>query len=511
MDDKIAIIDLGSNSVHVLIMKIYKNKSYKMIDHVKEMVRLSEGMGEELTLKKEPMNRTITTLKLFNKLIKVYDVKNVICLATAAVRIAKNRDDFIKKVKRETGFKIEVISGMEEAYYDFVGVINTIDIKDCIIVDIGGASTEIILVKDRMVKEAISLPFGAVLVTERFLSKDIINKESLKTLEEHLANQFSNIKWLNDNKRLPIVGLGGTIRTIAKMDRKKIQFPFESLHNYQVTPDEVLYVYNRVSNLNLKQRKNIPGMNKDRADIITGGLAPLISLMKYIETEKIIISGNGLREGVFFKKYLQTVDSINTIDLNRNVIDDVLAHSINNILKRYDANIRHSYHVQQLALSLFDQTKELHGLGEAERKLLKVGALLHDIGMYVDYYNHHKHGFYLMINSRLYGLNNRELVICAFIVAMHREDKFEQNWRKYEMLINKRDYHIIEFLSLFARLAEKLDRSEYSKIKDIYCNIHENSIDIKLKTDEDGELEIVSALKFKKDFKRLLKKNLNII
>lgn len=366
------------------------------------------------------------------------------------------------------------------------------------------------MVKDRMVKEAISLPFGAVLLTERFLSKDIINQDRLKILEEFLLNKFRGIEWLDENKGLPIVGVGGTIRTIAKMDRKKIRFPFESLHNYQVTKEEVLYIYERVSNTNLKQRKRIPGMNNDRADIITGGLTPLISLMKYLGTEKLIISGKGLREGVFFKKYLEAVDSINTLDPERNIIDDVLIHSIDNILRRYEANIRHSYHVQQLALSLFDQTKELHGLGEGERKLLKVGALLHDIGMYVDYYNHHKHGFYLMINSRLYGLNNRELVICAFIVALHREDKFDQSWQKFKMLIDKRDYQIIKILSLFTRLAEKLDRSEYSKIKDIYCEIHENTIDIKLKTDDDGELEIVSALKFKKDFRRLLKKNLNI-
>lgn len=510
MEDKIAIIDLGSNSVHVLIMKIYQNGSYKMMDHVKEMVRLSEGMGEELTLKQQPMNRTIATLKLFKKLIKVYEVANVFCVATAAVRTAKNKDYFIERVKKETGFEIEVISGIEEACYDFIGVINTIDIKDCIIVDIGGASTEIILVKDRMVKEAISLPFGAVLLTERYLSKDIIKQKSLKVLEEYLINQFRGIEWLEINKGLPIVGLGGTIRTIAKMDRKKIRFPFESLHNYQVTSEEVSYIYEKVSSVNLKQRKRIPGMNKDRADIITGGLTPLISLMKFLGTKRIIISGKGLREGVFFKRYLETVRSINTIDSDRTIIDNVLIHSIDNILRRYEANIRHSYHVQQLALSLFDQTKELHGLGEEERKLLKVGALLHDIGMYVDYYNHHKHGFYLMINSRLYGLNNRELVICAFIVAMHREDKFDQSWQKYKMLINKRDYQIIQFLSLFTRLAEKLDRSEYSKIKDIYCDIQENTIDVKLKTDEDGELEIASALKFKKEFRRLLKKNLNI-
>ncbi|EOD01377.1 exopolyphosphatase [Caldisalinibacter kiritimatiensis] len=499
---KLAIIDLGSNSIRVIIMRINNDGSYIMLDQAKEMVRLSEGMGKELTLKSEPINRTIHTLKLFKKLIQSHSVDEVHCITTAAVRRAKNRYEFLKTVKKETGLEFRVISGEKEAYYDYLGVINTIDIQDCIMIDVGGASTEIAWIENRLIKEVISLPFGAVILTEDFLDKDIITKDMIKNLENYILEEFNNIKWLKKAKGLPIIGVGGTIRTIAKVDKKKIKFPLVSLHNYKMNIEEVSEVYKKVTSTKLKDRKKIPGVSKDRADIIAGGIAPVKCLIEYLESENLIISGNGLREGIFFENYLK--------DREYKIVDDVLINSVENILKRYDTNLKHSYHVQKLALSLFDQTKELHALGENERKLLAVGALLHDIGMFVDYYNHHKHGFYLTLNSRPYGLENRELVICAYLVAMHRDKSFKESWRNYKMLIDKEDYNLIKKLSIFIKMAEKLDRSEYGNIKNIDCSIDKKAVNIKLNSTYDPELEIVSVMKFEKDFKKLFGKKMNI-
>jgi exopolyphosphatase/guanosine-5'-triphosphate,3'-diphosphate pyrophosphatase len=180
-------------------------------------------------------------------------------------------------------------------------------------------------------------------------------------------------------------------------------------------------------------------------------------------------------------------------------------------LKNYDVNIGHSEHTEKLALSLFDQMQELHGLGEAERKILSTAALLHDIGMYVDYYNHHKHGFYLVLNSRINGLTARELVMCAFIVAMHENEDFKQDWKEYDALIDKSDYETIKKLSLFLRIAEKLDRNEYGSVEDIACYITDDSIQIMLKSSNYPELEIAAAMKSEKNFEKLFNKRLYIV
>jgi len=174
-------------------------------------------------------------------------------------------------------------------------------------------------------------------------------------------------------------------------------------------------------------------------------------------------------------------------------------------------NLEHCEHVTKLALSIFDQLQPLHGYGEEERKLLYVGAQLHDIGMYVDYYNHHKHGFYLALNSRLNGLRNRELVMCAFIVAMHRNEEFKVDWKNYNMLIDKNDYEIIKRLSVFVRIAEKLDRNESGSVEDISCYITPDSVQMMLKTSNTPELEIAAAMKSDRVFEKLFNKKLYIV
>ncbi|AOT71037.1 exopolyphosphatase [Geosporobacter ferrireducens] len=505
MRKKIAIIDLGSNSVRMIIMKIYEDGSYKMMDQAKEMVRLSEDMGAEMTLKPLAIKRTLFTLKLFKKLIEAHKADEIFAIATAAVRNAINQQAFLEKIKLETGFDFQVISGEEEAYLDYMGVMNTIKIEDCIIVDIGGGSTELVWVENRRMREAVSLPFGAVTLTERFLGKENYTSERIKKLVDYIRNQYKGIKWLEQVKGLPVVGLGGSIRTLAKIDKRKIGFPLESLHNYQMEYREVIYAYDLVTKTSIESRKDIPGVEKERADIIAGGVVPVKALMDFLKADKIIISGNGLREGLFFKYYL---DFLGYPD---EILEDVLYHSVDNTLKNYDVNVEHCLHVTKLALSIFDQLTPLHGLGEAERKLLFVGAQLHDIGMYVDYYNHHKHGFYLALNSRLNGLRNRELVMCAFIVAMHRNEEFKVDWKNYNMLMDKNDYEIIRRLSIFVRIAEKLDRNESGSVENISCYIMPDSVQMMLKTSNTPELEIAAAMKSDKLFEKLFHKKLYIV
>lgn len=504
MEKKFAIIDLGSNSVRMIIMKIYKDGSYKMIEQEKEMVRLSEGMGKELTLKPRAIERTLYTLKLFKKLLEAHKVDKVIAVATAAVRKARNKQDFLAKAKEVTGLDFNIISGEEEAYYGYLGVINTIDISSCVIIDIGGASTEVVWVADKKIKECISLPYGAVVLTETFLKKDPIPTADLKKLENFLFKRFNDIPWFQEVKKLPIIGLGGTIRTLAKIDKKKNKYPLERLHNYRLTLEKAASICDQVITSTVTERKKIPGLNKSRADIIAGGLAVIKVLKDLSEAEELIISGNGLREGVFFRNYL------NELGYTEGIVEDILKHSLENVLKNYDANLKHCYHVQKLALSLFDQTKDMHGFGAEERKLLAVSSLLHDIGIYVDYYNHHKHGFYLVQNAKINGLKNKELLMCAFIVAMHRDVDFKKGWKTYSLLIDKQDYEVIKKLSLFVRIAENLDRNEFESINNLDCYISKNRLEIKLLTNNTPELEIGAAMRSEKDFYKLFKKNLVI-
>ncbi len=502
---KIAIIDLGSNSVRMLLMKVNQDGSYKMLDEVKDMVRLSQGMGDENMLKPLPIKRTMNTLNLFRKLIQVHQADQIIPIATAAVRNAANQELFIQKVKVETGFDFRVASGEEEAYYGYLGFINTMRVDAGVMIDIGGASTEIGWIENRKLKKAVSLPFGAVTLTEKFFGREDISTEKIKKLQHFIKKQLEPLEWLKPLKGYPVIGMGGTIRTLAKMNKHVIGYPLESLHNYQMESDEVEAACQQLNIGTLTEIRQIPGINKDRSDIITAGVAPLHVLMKKLEAPKLMISGNGLREGVFFEQYLKETGYPGKI------LDEVTFHSVDNVLKNFEMNLDHCHHVRKLALALFDQTTELHGLGKEERRLLSVASLLHDIGMYIDYYNHHKHGFYLALNARLNGLRNRERVMCAYIVGMHRESDLKEDWHAYQMLIDENDLEIIRKLSIFLRIAEKLDRSEYASVEDLVCYISDEDVQVMVKTNNTPDLEIATAMTFQKDFKKMFGRKLYIV
>ena len=504
LTDKIAIIDLGSNSIRMIIMKISENGAYRMIDQAKEMVRLSEGMAVTDRLSPPAMQRALETLRLFRKLIDSHKAQSILAIATAAVRNASNAQPFLERVRLDTGLDFTVVTGEQESYYDYVGVINTLDVTDCLILDTGGGSTEIILVEGRRVVNSISLPYGAVVLTEGFLKNGDATKADLKRTEEFMEGQIKAIPWLRNRKGTTVVGLGGSIRNLAKIHRSLKGFFIDGLHNYAIDAADVASNYDRITGLKTAERKRMQGLGKDRADIIVGGLVPLKVLMEHTKAERLLISGHGLREGVFFEKFHEACGMKDVI------VDNVLEHSLRNTMRIYEANLPHAEHVRELSFALFDQLAEIHGLGAPHRKMLSVGALLHDIGLYVGYYNHHYHGFYLALNSEIDGLTHRELVLCAFIIALHRNEDFKRDWTEFSLYMDRDDFEAVQKLGLMVRIAEGLDRNEFGYVEAIRCQVEKDRVDLVLSTRSIADLEIAAARLCGKDFRKKFDRSLQI-
>ena len=498
---RIAFIDLGSNSVRMNIIQINENGSYFLMDQVKQMVRLSQGMGLEKTLKPEPIRRTVEALTLFKKLIDVYKVETVHGIATAAVRQAVNQKAFLSEIREKIGMEFEVITGHEEAYYDYLGVMNTIDAPDCLVVDIGGASTELVWVADRKIQESISLPFGSVTLSERFIGKEQTPAD-LERLKAFIMREFKGIRWLKKAKGLPVLGLGGIIRTIGKIDKNRVQFPILTIHNYQITNQEVDLVYDKVVGSTIEELKSIAGIGKSRADIMAGGVMPIKCAMELIDSKRLIISGNGLRDGLFFKRVL--------LGPGEELVGNVLEHSIENLLMRYDVNRVHAGHVEALCMSMFDQLSQVHRFTEFHRKILHTAALLHDVGMHIDYFNHHYHGFYLVMNGDLNGLSNRERVLTAMLVGNHRESVLKEDWRKYRAVMTAKDAEEVRKLALFLRVAEKLDRSETGMVKAIALKWDKKAVRLILEGAADLSLEVAAVSQYRSEFQKMLKRELII-
>lgn len=306
----LAVIDLGSNSCRLRITQIYGNGRTKLLRYEKEYVRLSENMGPEKVLKEEPMNRTIAVLKRYKSVCQELKVK-LIAVATAAVRQAVNQAEFLDRVKKEAGLKFSVISGEREAYLDYVGVSQTLPIENGLIIDTGGASMEMILVDQGQAEELVSLPIGSVLLSQRYHLNDRINPADLYDAVIKVDEVISQQRWTNRARHTRIVALGGSNRALAKMYRWKMNADSQKVrpvHGLTIQSADAFDLMHELLVTDRAGRSNIRGINSSRADVIVGGLLPLMALLRQLNMQEVMFSNNGLREGLLFEYMHHHVD-----------------------------------------------------------------------------------------------------------------------------------------------------------------------------------------------------------
>lgn len=300
----LVVIDLGSNSVRMQISQIDEYGSYAVLGYYREYVRLSENMGQEKTLKEAPINRTLQALKDFKA--KYDNLDNVVikAVATAAVRQAKNQTAFLQKVKDEIDINLKVISGNTEAYLDYLGVISTLPVRNGIIVDCGGASTELIWVQNGNCQARVSLPMGAVLLAQNYNLEDKIAAPDLYQAMNLAGQMLSTVHWLGQVHNLPLIALGGSNRTIAKIHRRELTDEVDELpdiHGMHLPAKYIFTLVARLIALDREERMAIPGLAKNRADVIVSGLIPISLLLRNLQISEVIFSNCGLRDGILYK------------------------------------------------------------------------------------------------------------------------------------------------------------------------------------------------------------------
>lgn len=457
---KIAIIDIGSNSSRLVITQIYKSGAYNMIYNQKEALRLSSKTTPDGLLTEEAFNDTLECMKSFATMCNLFNVDQTIAVATAATRNATNGPQLAQLIKKETGITVHVISGETEAYISYLGVINTLDVKDGLIFDLGGGSTELILFKDRTIVESVSLPVGCVNITNMFNTKNQMPPTAYSDISYFIMNKLGQYSWLK-NSSLPLIGVGGTIRNLSKIEQKKIKYPSSKLHNFTFSSQAFRNIFKTLLATTFDQRKKIPGLSAERADVILAGSAIIQCLLEVTNSKKIITSGCGLREGLFLN-YLAKTN--NTPLIKENILDD----STNNMLLLYAPDMKHALHVTELALTMFDEWQNLHKLQPVWRKLLKTAAMLHDIGITINYYSHARHSAYMLESAKLFGLSHKEQVMASVIAGWHHgiSRSYFRN-KFFKDFLTDDDMSKISKMALLLSLAENLDYSQTAQISAI--------------------------------------------
>jgi len=497
---KIGIIDIGSNSIRLIIVQINKDNSFSIIDEIKESVRLGKDMTTKGELNPSRIDSAIYTLSFFKRLCIIQNTTEILAVATEAIRKASNQKEFLDLVKSELSMEIRVLTGTEEAYYDYFGAINSMDFSDALIMDIGGSSSELIYVKNRKLISSISLPFGAINLTEKFSLQKPMDDKTEINIKEFLISLYKNIPWLKEIKNVPIIGIGGTIRNVGKLHQKKTNYPIANLHNYIIPTNEVIAIYNQVKVKNSSQRKKLKGLSKERADIFVGATTALVALIEFLDLKELHVSGSGLRDGFLYEYIFK----------NKIPLTDVLDFSLKNNLLNYGIELKHPSHVWALTETLYNELSPIINIQTNPYKILKTAAMLHDIGILISYFDHHKHSSYMIANSKINGLTHKEQLMAAYIAALHRKNEFKLDLKLYQDLITKQDLEIIDNLSVLLRISESLDRCLNGNIKMVNCNINLDTVTITVDAKADPLLEIIGALECSSSFEKIFNKKLII-
>ncbi|MDZ4720609.1 MAG: Ppx/GppA phosphatase family protein [Roseiflexaceae bacterium] len=482
MQQRLGVIDLGSNTTRLIIMSYRSHHSFRLLDEVRENVRLAEGIGEDGRLKQAPMDRAVATMRLYNRLCQSADVAEIIPVATSAAREATNGAEFLARVEREAGLTFRVLSTEEEAYYGYLGVANTLNLSDAFSIDIGGGSTQVAMIRGRRFIRSISQPIGALRLTDRFVKSDPISPKDFKALEQAAAERFADVDWLDQHGSSELAGIGGTIRTLADIDQKRRNYPIGLTHAYVFTREHLAETIDLLRGMTVHQREDVPGLNRDRADLILAGAVILHTVMKRGKFSQITVSGQGVREGLFYERFLAGEDPP--------LFADLRGFSIQNMARNFNYEAIHAAKVRDLSLSLFDQLTPLHGYGVWERELLGYAATLHDIGLAVGYYDHHRHGAYLIQSTALQGFSHREIALLALMVRYHRKGDVDTS--ELRMLLEDDDTQRVARLAALLRLSEFLERRKSQVVQSLRVEIGAD-VRVLARTSGDADIEIWDA------------------
>lgn len=479
---RVAIVDLGSNSFRLVVFRYRPAGAFALIDEIRDAVRLSAGAVGGV-LQPDAVARATAAVRTYAAFCRTTGVPDVVAVATSAIRDARNQDAVLAAFAGQ-GLEARVLSTREEAYYGYLGIVNSTTLDDGYFLDIGGGSAQVGRVSRRALERSVSEPIGAVRMTEAFLSSPRTKRGEIKAMRRHVAGLLRGVGWLAADG-LPLVGTGGAIRTLAAMAQRRSEYPLAEIHGYPLTREAIAATVEQLVALPVSQRSRLPGLKADRADIILAGAVTADVVMELAGVEAMEVCSEGLREGLFYERFLAPADPP--------LFPDVRRSSILNVAERYGYDAPHTEHVARLALELFDGTARagLHSGDALEREWLWAASMLHDIGVVVDYHDHHKHGFYLVLNAGLPGFTHRELVLVALLVRAHRKSPAGFDWLRPVLLDG--DEERFWRLATCLRLAEQLERDRAQLVRGVAVRARGTTVTVTLRADTDPSVALWSA------------------
>ncbi|MCS6305142.1 MAG: Ppx/GppA family phosphatase [Nitrospira sp.] len=488
---KLAVIDIGTNSIHMVLAEILPDAGFKILDRFKDMTRLGNGVFSTRRLSEEAMTRALDVLKTLVTLARNKGFDRIIAVATSAVREARNGGDFVAFIMEQTGLRVRVISGTEEARLIFLGVKHSIALPDgpTLVVDIGGGSVELIVGNREGLIHGKSLKLGAIRLAEQFLPKAPPSESMLYALNDavltHLRDALGSFKMKKFHSLVATSGMAGNLGEVAHLRQTGRPLPQHNLAT--VSLKDVRSLETELARSSVKARLAIPGLDPKRVDTLLPTAVILRRLLELSDLSEITLCDKAIREGVIYDFIVRHREGLKA----ENDIPDVRRRNVISLARRCQAPEVHSLHVADLALSLFDQTKREHRLGQQERTWLEYAAILHDVGYLINPRQHHKHAYYLIKHSDLGGLAAEEIDMVANIARYHRRALPSLKHEAFDCL-TPRLRRVVKILASLLRIADGLDRTHFSLVQAVNVRF-KKEITIEVHLTGDAEMELWAA------------------
>jgi len=509
--EKVAVIELSLHYAKLSVLSVSENNYFIVTDSKKDDFRFELEKENEGFLKKPEIDAMVSVLKDYRKICDINNVTKTFAIGNFVNdNKCKNLGSFIDEVFSQCGFKFILLTDFEQNQYLYTGVINSMDVPKGVIIEVDQDKIHLIQYNRRVMLNNSVIYTGPLSILEQHpFSEEESTKDHLDALSKLFNEKLDELSWLNEiDDEYDVIITGDYAIDLCEMVRKYKKHPFDFNNNYVCNKEDVGYIRDQLASIDLNKNKKLKGIGEDRADVFAVSVMMLDEIFTRTKKSNLYVSTASVARGMLFNQIIpETLEK---------PLTDVLGYSLVAQTSYFDAaNIKHNEQVYNLSLLLFKQLRVMHKLSRAYVRILRTAAYLHDVGERVNYINHSKHSFYVILASEIYGISHREQVLAAFVACMHEgKDVNMAEWVKYKDLLSDEDLEAVKKLGIIVRLAEALDRAKHAYIIDIGCDILGDSVILKTTTvaeNMDISFEIKEALKGYRDFEKYFKKKLEII
>lgn len=504
MAEKYAIVDIGSNTIRLVIYQHEKSGRFKEMENIKTVARLRNYLDENFILSEQGIKLLLETLIHFEEIIHHHEVSHIKAVGTATIRKAANQAAILERIHHYTSIKIRILSEYEEAYYGYLAVVNSTSLESGITIDIGGGSTEVTYFDGREIQEYHSFPFGALSLKRDFISSDTPTKDELSNLSAFLYDEVRSLPWLL-NKQAPIVGIGGSARNMAQVHQGFQSYPIAGLHQYVMDKSDIEEVYKFLSSLSFQELQKLEGLSEDRADIIIPAVQVFKTFYDVTDAPNFLLSRKGLRDGIFFEQLMKP--------LNITKFPNVIEESTNELITEYEIDMGNVLQATKIASMLFEGVKVSGYASLTEKDLddLKRAATLFYLGGYIDSEASSQHTFYILANRTIDGFLHKERIQLALLASFKSKSYFKQYSEPFKDWFTKDEIKKLRLMGAILKVAYSLNHTKRNIVDRIEVTADEDGIGFEIFCFRNWRAERYQAEKQKKHLEKSLKEKIEFM